>query len=69
MENARHHKVERLLAESPAAQAALREIRELAGLLTTELKQEPALSLTAVQRIAILEDMAARMKQSLAMVQ
>lgn len=46
---------ERLLADSPAAQAALREIRELAGLLTTELRQEPALTLTSDQRTAILE--------------
>ncbi|MGE5192657.1 MAG: hypothetical protein ACM3U2_09155, partial [Deltaproteobacteria bacterium] len=47
--------VERLLADSPAAQAAVREICDLAGLLTTELKQEPAPALTAAQRTAILE--------------
>jgi hypothetical protein len=47
--------VERLVAGSPVAQAALGEIRNLAGLLTTELKQEPALALTAAQRTAILE--------------
>ncbi|HEY2250321.1 MAG TPA: von Willebrand factor type A domain-containing protein [Planctomycetaceae bacterium] len=46
--------LERLLAGSPAAQAAVREIRELAGVLTTELRQEPALELTARQREAIL---------------
>ena len=46
--------LEQLLFDSPQAQAAVREIRELAGLLTTELRQEPALGLTADQRTAIL---------------
>src|SRR5262249_30673844 len=46
--------VERLLATSPEAQAALREIRDVAGLLTAELKQEPVPSLTEAQRTAVL---------------
>jgi Ca-activated chloride channel family protein len=46
--------VERLLADSPEAQNAVREIRELAGLLKTELQHEPAPELTAAQRSAIL---------------
>src|SRR5579863_7979951 len=49
-----HAAIERLLGDSPQAQAAVREIRELAGLLTTELRQEPAPALTAQQRAAIL---------------
>src|SRR5262245_15685945 len=47
--------VERLLADSPEAQNAVREIRELAGLLATELQHEPAPALTVAQRTAILE--------------
>src|SRR5262245_56330075 len=46
--------VERLLEASPEAQATLREIRDVAGLLTAELKQEPAPSLTEAQRSAVL---------------
>lgn len=46
--------VEQLLAASPAAQGALQEIRELAGLLTAELRDEPAPALTDAQRAAIL---------------
>src|SRR5262249_28636427 len=46
--------VERLLAEAPAAQAAVQEIRDVAGLLTTELRQEPVPELTSAQRTAIL---------------
>jgi Ca-activated chloride channel family protein len=52
--------VERLLSDSPAAQATVREVRDLAGLLTAELKQEPAPTLTAAQRTAILEGKAAK---------
>ncbi|MBI3864245.1 MAG: von Willebrand factor type A domain-containing protein [Planctomycetia bacterium] len=47
--------VERLLAESADARSAVKEIRELAGLLTAELKHEPAPALTATQRAAILD--------------
>lgn len=46
---------EQLLAESPDAQSALREIRELAGLLTSELRQEPVPELTIAQRTTILD--------------
>jgi Ca-activated chloride channel family protein len=46
--------VERLLAEAPAAQVAVQEIRDVAGLLTTEMRQEPAPELTSAQRSAIL---------------
>jgi Ca-activated chloride channel family protein len=46
--------LEQLLFDSPEAQAAVREIRELAGLLATELRQEPVSGLTAAQRNAIL---------------
>ena len=46
--------LEQLLFDSPEAQAAVREIRELAGLLATELRQEPVSGLTAAQRSAIL---------------
>ncbi len=46
--------LENLLFDSPEARAAVREIRELAGLLTSELRQEPAPELTAQQRAAIL---------------
>jgi Ca-activated chloride channel family protein len=46
--------IERLLAESPEAQNSVREIRELAGLLATELQHEPAPALTTAQRNAIL---------------
>lgn len=51
--------VEQLLAASPAAQCALQEIRELAGLLTSELRDEPAPALTETQRAAILGGSAA----------
>ena len=44
----------RLLADSPEAQSAVREIGELAGKLATELRQEPAPALSAEQRTAIL---------------
>jgi len=47
--------VERLLADSPAAQTALVEIRGVAGLLANELRQEPVLALTSAQRAAVLE--------------
>ena len=59
--------VERLLAESPSAQAAVREIRELAGLLATELRREPVGALTDKQRAAIIgaaEGAAASAKQA-----
>src|SRR5438067_215358 len=46
--------VERLLAESPASQAALGEIRGVAALLAIELRQEAAPELTSAQRTAIL---------------
>ncbi len=46
--------VERLLADSPAAKAALEEIRGVATLLTNELRQEAAPELTSAQRSAIL---------------
>src|SRR5262249_3537461 len=46
--------VERLIADSPEAQNAVREIRELAGLLATERQPEPAPALTTEQRNAIL---------------
>lgn len=46
---------EQLLAESPDAQSALREIRDLAGLLTSELRQEPVPELTIAQRTTILD--------------
>ena len=46
--------LEQMLFDSPEAQAAVREIRELAGLLATELRQEPVPGLTAEQRTAIL---------------
>ena len=41
------HEIERLLADAPAARAAVQEIRDLAGLLTTEFRLEPAPVLTA----------------------
>src|SRR5437588_7838376 len=47
--------IERLMGDSPPAQLAVREIRELAGLLATELRQEPVAALTAAQRSAILD--------------
>src|SRR5262249_125221 len=46
--------VERLFADFPEAQIAIREIRELAGLLAAELQHEPAPALTTAQRNAIL---------------
>src|SRR5690242_10731187 len=52
-------RVEALVSNSTDAQAAVREIRELAGLLTTELRGEPAPMLSEAQRGAILEAAAA----------
>ena len=46
--------LERLLGDYPAAQAAVVEILELAGLLMSEFRQEPAPGLTVEQRSAIL---------------
>jgi len=51
--------VERMLGKSPAAQDALREIREVAARLSNELRQEPAPELTGAQRDAILVGQAA----------
>ncbi|HTI52018.1 MAG TPA: von Willebrand factor type A domain-containing protein, partial [Planctomycetaceae bacterium] len=45
--------IDQLVAGSPSHRVAVEEIRSLAGLLTSELLQEPALPLTESQRMAI----------------